>query len=143
MTLQIIRAAIEQPIIAAFASVSPAIPVYVENQEYGDKGSEDEFALVSLQWGLTTEPAIGCKPGELIRGVLTVELFTAKGDGPGRAQAAITPALQALRDLGGMATSGVFVSLAQIRGPSFTPLDLMPHLMTRLSVGVRARYDVG
>ena len=138
MTLQLIRSAIEQPIIAAFG----AVPVYVENQQYGDNDARSEFALVRLQWGLMNEPSIGCSPGELIRGVLIVELFTAKGTGPGRAQDVITPVMQALCSFNQpQVGADPRITLGQVSGPSFTPLDGRPHLMTRLSCPVRARYD--
>ena len=138
MTLQAIRTMVEQPIIAALAP----IPVYVENQLYVDNQSTTEFALVRLQWGLMNESSIGCGPGELLRGVVIVELFTAKGVGPGRAQEAITPVLMALARMSGLQSGVAQVSVGQITGPSFTPLDERPHLMTSLSAPLRARYDV-
>lgn len=142
MSLQIVRAAIEKPIIDALAALTPSVPVYIENQFYEEKEAEGEFALVSLQWGLTSEPSIGCAAGELLRGVLVVELFTPKGKGPGRGQVLAAAVLDALGELGGIPASATFVSLGSISGPSFTPLELQPHLMTRLSVPVRARYDL-
>jgi hypothetical protein len=88
------------------------------------------------------EPSIGCRPSELIRGVLIVELFTAKGEGPGRAQDVITPVMQALCGFNGVQVGAdPRITLGQLNGPSFTPLDGRPHLMTRLSAPVRARYD--
>ena len=138
MTLQAIRSAIEQPVITAFAPV----PTFVENQQYTDNDARSEFALVRLQWGLMNELSIGCRPGELIRGVLVVELFTAKGEGPGRAQDVILPVMQALCGFNGMQTGAdPRITLGQLNGPSFTALDGRPHLMTRLSCPVRARYD--
>jgi hypothetical protein len=137
MTLQTIRAAIEQPVITAF----DAVPVFVENQQYTDNDVLSEFALVRLQWGLMNEPSIGCLPGELIRGVLVVELFTAKGEGPGRAQEVITPVLEVLSGFGRPTNTPTRITLGQLSGPSFTPLDGRPHLMTRVSAPVRARYD--
>lgn len=142
MSLQIVRAAIEKPIIDALAALASPVPAYVENQFYDEKEAEDEFALISLQWGLTSEPSVGCAAGELLRGVLAVELFTSKGKGPGRGQVLAAAVLGALGGLGGTPSSGTFVSLGPISGPSFTPLELRPHLMTRLSVPVRARYDL-
>jgi hypothetical protein len=142
MSLQAIRAVIEQPIIAAFGALAPPVPVYVENQLYVENDADTEFALVRLQWGLMNEPSIGCAPGELIRGVLIVELFTAKGAGPRRAQEAITPILSALTALGGRFQSGPAVAhVGRITGPSFTQLDGRPHLMTSLSAPVRGKYD--
>ena len=137
MTLQAIRSAIEQPVITAFGTV----PVFVENQQYTDNDATSEFALVRLQWGLMNEPSIGCGPGELIRGVLVVELFTAKGEGPGRAQEVITPVMKALSSFGRPTNTPTRITLGQLSGPSFTPLDGRPHLMTRLSCPVRASYD--
>ena len=138
MTLQAIRSALEQPVIAAFAPV----PVYVENQLYADNQATTEFALLRLQWGLMNESSIGCRPGELLRGVVIVELFTAKGTGPGRAQDLITPVMAALAQLNGMQTGAAQVKVGQLTGPSFTPLNDRPHLMTSLSAPLRARYDV-
>jgi hypothetical protein len=86
------------------------------------------------------EPSIGCVPGELLRGVLIVELFTAKGQGPGRAQELILPVMKALC-VKALTAADAVVNVGSLRGPSFTPLDERPHLMTSLSASVRARYD--
>ena len=137
MTLQLIRSAIEQPIIAAFG----AVPVYVENQQYNDNDARSEFALVRLQWGLMSEPNVGCSPSELLRGVLIIELFTAKGTGPGRAQDVITPVMKVLSGFGRPTSTPIRITLGPLSGPGFTPLDGTPHLMTRVSCPVRARYD--
>ena len=141
MTLQAVRTLIEQPILAAFAAASPAVPAFVENQEYGEYGATSEFALVRLQWGMVTEDMIGCAPGELLRGALVIELFTPKGVGPGRAQTVITPVLTALRGLSGIAVTPAVARVSKVMGPTFTSLDGRPHLMTRLSATVTARYD--
>ena len=141
MSLQAIRAFIDQPIVAAFAALVPPIPVFVENQRYSDDDTESEFALVRLQWGLMNEPSIGCGPGELMRGSLVVELFTPKGAGPGRAQEAITPVLAALAALSSIQSGPVRVQAGRINGPAFTPLDGRPHLMTRLSAPIKASFD--
>jgi hypothetical protein len=140
VTLQLIRAAYEQPIIAAFATATPPVPVFVENQRYTDDDSLSEFALVRLQWGEILEPVIGCTPMEFLRGVLIVELYTPKGTGPRRGQEVITPVMQALARMRQHIPGETQARISGVSGPTFTPLDGRPHLMTRLSARVRARY---
>lgn len=141
MTLQTLRSIVEQPVIQALASAVPPVPVNVANQFRPRNDALTEFADVRVQWGETTTPAIGCAPSELMRGVLVVELFTAKGDGPGRAQDVITPVLQALAGFNRLAVSGTLVTVGPVNGPSFTALDQRPYFMTRITVPVRGRVN--
>ena len=141
MSFQLLRSHVETPIIAAFAALTPPITTYVDNQQYTEDTPDTEFALVRLQWGRLTEPSVGCGPGELLRGVVIVELYTAKGTGPGRAQEAITPVLRAMTALSGIQPAGARVHVGQIDGPTMTPLDGRPHLMTAVSAPVKASFD--
>jgi hypothetical protein len=142
MTLQAVRTAIETPVIAALGAFSPAIPTLVENQFYQDNDALSEFGLVRVQFGLMSEDTL-CEPMERVRGVVVVEVFTAKGEGPGRAQEVAAAVLAALADVNlPPATSGsIRVRIGQLDGPSFTPLDGRPHLATRISAPLRARVD--
>ena len=140
MTLQLIRAAYEQPVITAFGLATPPVPVFVENQRYTDDDSLSEFALVRLQWGEILEPVIGCTPMEFLRGALIIELYTPKGAGPGRGQDVILPVMQALARMRQQVPGAVQARTGGVSGPTFTPLEGRPHMMTRLSARVRARY---
>jgi hypothetical protein len=140
--LQAIRRAIEAPVELALAALTPAIPVFTDNRFYDEDDATSEFCLVRVSFGLMSDPTIGiCGDVEHIRASVVVEVFTPKGNGPGRGQQAATVIWQELAKLNRvMALPGVtFVRLGSISGPSFTPLQGRPHFFTRLSAPVHAQ----
>ena len=139
MTYQAVRAFFEAPVIAAYAALTPPLPVYVDNQLYEDFSATTEFALLRLNFGLTTESTITTDL-DWIRGSLVLEIYNAKGIGPGRGQTLITTGINALRALNpGTAVGGVRGKIGPITGPSFFSLDGQPHYLTRISAGFEAR----
>lgn len=140
--LQSIRRVVEMPVETALASMLPPIPVFTDNRLYDEDDAASEFCLVRLSFGLMTAQTIGtCGDLEQIRASLVVELYTPKGNGPGRGQDAATAVWQELAKLNRfMAQPGTtFVRLGPISGPSFTPLQGRPHYFTRLSAPVHAQ----
>jgi hypothetical protein len=140
--LQSIRRVVEAPIEQALSAMLPPIPVFTDNRLYDEDDATSEFCLVRLSFGLMSGPTIGiCGDVEQIRASLVVEVFTPKGNGPGRGQDAATVVWQELaklsRALGQPGTT--FVRLGPISGPSFTPLQGRPHYFTRLSAPVHAQ----
>jgi hypothetical protein len=140
--LQSIRRAVEAPVEAALAAMTPPIPVFTDNRLYDENDATSEFCLVRLSFGLMSDPTVGiCGDLEHIRGSVVVEVFTPKGKGPGRGQHAAQAIWQELAKLSRvMARPGItFVRLGSISGPSFTPLQGRPHFFTRLSAPVHAQ----
>ena len=140
MSFQAVRGAYEQAVIAALAP----IPVFVGNQAVEDLDAASEYGMVRVSFGETTELNVGCEPSENLQGALVCEVYTRKGEGPGRGLELITPVVVALNQMNkSPAQTGqqVITRVTQISGPSQVALDDVPHYMTRLSCGVRARYD--
>jgi hypothetical protein len=122
MNYQSIRAVFETPLLAAYNALTPAVPVYFDNAINADSDSVDEFVHVNLQFGLTTEPALTTSH-KLVRGVLVVRLYTPKNKGPARNQVLTTAAFNTLEQINNTpkSSSGVYVRLGSIDGPSFSP----------------------
>jgi len=140
--LQAIRRAIEDPVETALAALTPAIPVFTDNRLYDEDDATSEFCLIRVNFGLMSDTTIGtCGDVEFIRASAVIEVYTPKGNGPGRGQKAAEAIWRALVPLNQtMAKSGkVFVRLGSFSGPSFTPLQGRPHFFTRMSVPVRAQ----
>ena len=140
--LQAIRRAIEEPVEAALAALTPPIPVFTDNRLYDEDDATSEFCLVRMSFGRMSEPTIGvCGHLEHIRASVVVEVFTPKGNGPGRGQQAAQRIWNALMPLDQIlpAAGDLVVRVGSITGPSFTPLQGRPHLFTRLSLPVYAR----
>jgi len=122
MNYQLIRAAFEAPLIAAYNALNPSIPVYCDNVINYDVDAVDEFVHVNLQFGLTTETALTTNH-KYARGIIVVRVHTQKGQGAGRNQTLTTTAYNVLDTLNNTAktASGVYVRLGAIDGPSFSP----------------------
>jgi hypothetical protein len=142
MTLQAIRAFFEVPLITAYAALTPPVPVYVDNQTITTPDATTEYVVLSLSFGLITEPTI-TNSLDWHRASLVVECFSAKGVGPGRGQTLIQTAITTLAAMNaaqGTAINNVRGSIGPITGPAFFALDGRPHYLTRLSVPVQGRY---
>ena len=144
MTLQAVRRFFEQPVETGLRGVDPTLKVFTDNQTYVSDNAESEFVLMRVNFGPTTEQTF-CGPMERIRGSLVVEIYTPKGRGPGRAQEIASEVAFALNSLPRHTntTTPDVVSgrINEINGPTFTPLDGRPHLLTRLSCGFQAAYS--
>ena len=142
MTLQAARRFYEAPLIAAYGALTPAVPVFVDNQEYDSATATSEFALLRLNFGLISEPTPTANL-QRYRGSLVLEVYAAKGTGPGRGQTLIQTGIDVLTALNanqGTAVNNIRGSVGAIVGPSFFALDGRPHYLTRLSVPFEARY---
>jgi hypothetical protein len=122
MEYQKIRAALETPLLAAYAVLTPPVPVYFSNVLNSDVDSEDEFVQVTLGFGLTTEPALSTNH-TYARGVLVVRVYTPKGKGAARNQVLTQKAFDALQVFNSTPKSntGVYVRTGSIDGPTFSP----------------------
>ena len=142
MTLQAIRAFFEVPLITAYAALTPPVPVYVDNQLIVDTDATSEYVLLRFSFGLITEPTLS-NSLDWHRGSLVVEVYNAKGVGPGRGQTLIQTAINTLTTINttqGTTTNNVRGATGPINGPAFFALDGAPHYLTRLSVPVQGRY---
>jgi len=97
MSLQQVRQLFEGPVVIAMAGATPPVPIYVDNQIFTDADAAKEHAIVRVDFGLTTEETLQ-ENHERLRGVVTVEIYTLKGRGPGRAQELATLVAQALNN---------------------------------------------
>lgn len=140
--LQTIRRAIEEPVETALAALTPPIPVFTDNRLYDEDDATSEFCLVRISFGLMSDTTIGfCGDVEQIRASAVIEVFTPKGNGPGRGQKAAEAIWRALVPLNRKlpAAGDLVVHTGPLSGPSFAPLQGRPHFFTRLSAPVYAR----
>ncbi len=138
MTLQTIRRFFEEKVAAAVAPM----PLLVDNQNFTEADSAQEYASMRLDFGVFSEPVIGDSL-EAIQGSLVVELYTPKGIGAGRSQVLATQVLTALNSINRLPqleSDTVRGSVGQVIGPNFYALDGRPHFLARLSCGFRATY---
>ena len=148
MNYQSVRTAIETPFQTNYGALSPAIPIFFDNFYNVLADSVDEFINVNIQFGLTTETALTSSHNH-IRGIIVVRVCTEKNKGPARNQTLATTAFTTLNTLDNTAksTSGVYLRMGQIVGPSFTTVEggqesrkgLYPFFMSRIETNFQAQ----
>lgn len=133
MNYQAIRAALENPLLSAFGALNPAVPVYFDNITAVPPNTTTEFVRVNITFGITNQPTLTTSVDNA-RGALVVRIFTEKGRGPARNQTLITTAVNVLETLNatGKQTSGVFMRLGDISGPTFSATEEAPHFVGRI-----------
>lgn len=136
MNYQAIRASMENPLLTAFNSLSPAVPVYFDNITAVPPNTTTEYVRVNITFGITNEPTLTSSVDNA-RGALVIRLFTEKGRGPARNQELVTTAVNVLETINDTAktTTGVFVKVGEINGPSFSATDESPHFVGRIDTG--------
>ncbi len=139
MNYQSIRAAIEQPLLTAFNTLSPAVPVYFDNITAAPKNTTTEYIRVNVTFGVTNEPTLTGSI-DFARGSVVIRVFTEKGKGPSRNQTLITTAVNVLETLNETAktSTGVFFRVGELRGPSFSSEEDSPHFMSRIDTSYKA-----
>ena len=148
MNYQSVRTAIETPFQTNYGALSPAIPIFFDNFYNVLADSVDEFINVNIQFGLTTETALTSSHNH-IRGIIIVRICSEKNKGPARNQTLATTAFTTLNTLDNTAksTSGVYLRMGQIDGPSFTTVEggqesrkgLYPFFMSRIETNFQAQ----
>ena len=148
MNYQSVRTAIETPFQTNYGALSPAIPVFFDNFYNVLSDSVDEFIHVNIKFGLTPETALTSSHNH-IRGIVIVRICSEKNKGPARNQTLATTAFTTLNTLDNTAkaTSGVYVRMGQIDGPSFTTVEggqesrkgLYPFFMSRIETDFQAQ----
>ena len=139
MNYQAIRAAVENPLLTAFNSLSPAVPVFFDNITAAPKNTTTEYVRVNLTFGITNEPTLTSSVDNA-RGALVIRVFTEKNKGPARNQSLITTAVNVLETLNETAKtdSGVFFRIGEINGPTFSATETSPHFVGRIDTGYQA-----
>jgi len=136
MNYQAIRASMENPLLTAFNNLSPAVPVYFDNITAVPPNTTTEYVRVNITFGLTNEPTLTSSVDNA-RGALVIRLFTEKGRGPARNQELVTTAVDVLETINDTSktTTGVFVKVGEINGPTFSATDESPHFVGRIDTG--------
>jgi hypothetical protein len=139
MNYQAIRAKIEGPLLSAFNSQTPPIPVYFDNITFVPPDPPKEYVRINVTFGLTTEATID---GSLdyARGALIVRCFAPKSAGPARCQQMIQLAKQVIDTLNSTNKTATltYVRVGRITGPSFQSPDNSPHFIGRIDAGWQA-----
>jgi len=136
MNYQAIRASMENPLLTAFNNLSPAVPVYFDNITAVPPNTTTEYVRVNITFGITNEPTLTSSVDNA-RGALVIRLFTEKGRGPARNQELVTTAVNVLETINNTSktTTGVFVKVGEINGPTFSATDESPHFVGRINTG--------
>lgn len=133
MNYQAIRAAIENPLLTAFSSLSPAVPVYFDNITAVPPNTTTEYVRVNVTFGLTTETTLTTSLDN-VRGAIVVRVFSEKGRGPARNQVLVDTATTVLQTLSSTAKgiTGVYLRTGAINGPTFSATEEAPHFVGRI-----------
>jgi hypothetical protein len=133
MNYQAIRAAVENPLLSAFGSLVPAVPVYFDNITAAPANSTTEYVRVNVTFGATNDPTLTSSVDNA-RGAVVIRIFTEKGRGPARTQALVTTAVDVLETLNatGKPATGVFFRIGTIDGPTFSSTEDSPHFVGRI-----------
>jgi len=133
MNYQVIRAAVENPLLTAFGALVPAVPVYFDNITAVPPNTTTEYIRVNVTFGITNEPTLTSSVDNA-RGAIIIRIFTEKGRGPARNQTLLTTAVNALETLNNTAktNSGVFFRVGEINGPTFSAIEDAPHFVGRI-----------
>jgi hypothetical protein len=136
MDYQAIRASLESPLLTAFNNLTPAVPVYFDNITAVPPNTTTEYVRVNITFGLTNEPTLTSSVDNA-RGALVIRIFTEKGRGPARNQELITAAVDVLEKINNKAktSTGVFVRIGEINGPTFSVTGESPHFVGRIDTG--------
>ena len=136
MNYQAIRASMENPLLTAFNNLVPAVPVYFDNITAVPPNTTTEYVRVNITFGITNEPTLTSSVDNA-RGALVIRLFTEKGRGPARNQELVTTAVDVLETINNTSktTTGVFVKVGEINGPTFSATDESPHFVGRIDTG--------
>jgi len=126
----------ENPLLTAFNNLVPAVPVYFDNITAVPPNTTTEYVRVNITFGITNEPTLTSSVDNA-RGALVIRLFTEKGRGPARNQELVTTAVNVLETINDTpkTTTGVFVKVGEINGPSFSATDESPHFVGRIDTG--------
>ena len=139
MNYQSIRAKIEGPLLTAYNSQVPSIPVYFDNITFVPPAPPDEYVRVNLTFGLITENALEqCL--DRARGALIIRCFAAKNKGPARCQEMLAISKTVIDEINSnrKTATDTYVRIKDINGPKFPSVDNLPHFLGRFDAGWEA-----
>ena len=136
MDYQAIRASMESPLLKAFRSLTPPVPVFFDNITAVPPNTTTEYVRINITFGITNEPTLTSSVDNA-RGALVIRIFTEKGRGPARNQELLTTAVSTLETINDTAkkTTGVYVKIGEINGPTFSSTEESPHFVGRIDTG--------
>ena len=136
MDYQAIRASMESPLLKAFSSLTPPVPVFFDNITAVPPNTTTEYVRINITFGITNEPTLTSSVDNA-RGALVIRIFTEKGRGPARNQELLTTAVSTLETINDTAkkTTGVYVKIGEINGPTFSSTEESPHFVGRIDTG--------
>lgn len=139
MNYQSIRAKLEAPLLTAYNSQTPPIPVYFDNITAVPPDPPKEYVRINVTFGLTTESTLD-KSLDYARGALIIRCFAPKSAGPARCQEMIRLAKEVIDTLNmtGKTAASTYVRTGAITGPSFQSPDNSPHFIGRIDTGWQA-----
>lgn len=139
MNYQAIRAAVENPLLTAFNSLSPAVPVFFDNITAVPANTTTEYVRVNVTFGLTTEVTLTSNL-DFVRGSVVIRVYSEKGKGPARNQTLLDTAVTTLLALSAStrAATGIYFRPGVVNGPTFSTTEQSPHMMGRIDTGFTA-----
>lgn len=139
MNYQSIRAKIEAPLLSAYNSEVPSIPVYFDNITAVPPDPPKEYVRINITFGLTTESTLD---GFLdyARGALIIKCFAPKGSGPAKCQQMVALAKEVIDTLNSTrkTSDSTYVRVGRVTGPSFQAPENFPHFVGRIDAGWQA-----
>lgn len=140
MNYQSIRAKIEGPILTAYNTQTPAIPVYFDNVTAIPPDPPNEYVRINITFGAMTESTL---EGLLdhARGAVIIRCYAPKGKGPARVQELISLAIGVINQINitHKTATDTYVRIKEINGPVFPSTEDLPHFIARIDAGWEAR----
>lgn len=140
MNYQAIRAKIEGPLLTAYNSEIPSIPVYFDNVTAVPPDPPNEYVRINFMFGMMSECTLESSL-DYARGAIVIRCFASKGKGPARAQELISLAATVINQINATrkTATDTYVRIKDISGPMFPPTEDLPHFIARIDAGWEAR----
>ena len=139
MNYQSIRAKLEGPLLTAYNSEIPAVPVYFDNITFVPPDPPNEYVRVNVTFGLTTESTL-TDSFDHARGAIIIRCFAVKSNGPARCQQLIALAKQVIDTINATpkVADATYIRVNDITGPIFNSIEDSPHFTGRIEAGWQA-----
>lgn len=142
MNYQAICAAIETPLNTAFAGLTPPVKIYFDNIQVVPPDPPSEYVRVNITFGMTTESTIA-QSMERARGAVVVRIYTRMNIGGLRARQLAAIVGDVFNTLGSTkkASTGLFLRVSDVSGPTRLTSDDSPHYGVRMEASWQARQS--
>jgi hypothetical protein len=134
MNYQAIRAALENPLLAAFGALSPAVPVFFDNITAVPANTTTEYVRINITFGITNEPTLTSSVDNA-RGALDhPHLYRKRPRSCPQPNPADHCRQRPRKPKQHSKTfcTGTFMRLGEINGPTFSSTDEAPHFVGRI-----------